>query len=716
MTLIKKKGIAVLKGVDVVHKLTQDGTANIGKTGSTVTLSGTIGVESAYGDMLSMFAGRIADIEWYGVTKPNDYFSYTAYDNTSLLAVASTQASSSIHLLKSDLATLETTTSTQESSATSINEAFHSTQTSDMDADEVEVNTLIQDTNTDISDREAQLSGMESTMVFLKDHASVDTITEVESLVLSTSGSNDTALVAQVGALLASLATETAARIAGDASVSANINQSGTLDRDTQKYSLLGLINAEALNRGNAYFIEDAAQEAARNSLLTLIGDEDDTLSALISSETSLRTAADASLAQRLADAVTDLGNVTGSFDISINAEEVAEEAQRVAKLADLNSADAEGDTITLRDSKTVSGSVKYEKEQRKVAYNTTFPNSVNASYIAANNAADIAHDLIDTDLTSEIADRGNQRTQLSSSINTELSVFGDAKISVLDAQIAAEEAAENADVIATEAVLTIEEGRMNDLQDDAVDTFSEVVSLLDSLSGSEASQLSSDVAAVVGNLATRTQDRITADNGSVGYLNNIVVANRTTDIAVMSIQISAAEATFLADENAHTATLATEKTALTSSLETWDAGTLATAEAAMTATRVAGDLALSGNIDTLVSDRQLAASNESTSRTDEDAILTGRLDAIEAHFQGDNMTLGGTLSVGGNLAVGGEVKLGVHTSVPAEYASGTQTGNNGAMFYLDAADDANRTDFEKGYSWYFCEDGVWFASPFDNE
>ncbi len=135
-----------------------------------------------------------------------------------------------------------------------------------------------------------------------------------------------------------------------------------------------------------------------------------------------------------------------------------------------------------------------------------------------------------------------------------------------------------------------------------------------------------------------------------------------------------------------------------------------------MTATRVAEDLALSGNIDTLVSDRQLAASNESTSRTDEDAILTGRLDAIEAHFQGDGMTLGGTLSVGGNLAVGGEVKLGVHTSVPTEYASGTQTGNNGAMFYLDAADDANRTDFEKGYSWYFCEDGVWFASPFDNE
>jgi hypothetical protein len=33
-------------------------------------------------------------------------------------------------------------------------------------------------------------------------------------------------------------------------------------------------------------------------------------------------------------------------------------------------------------------------------------------------------------------------------------------------------------------------------------------------------------------------------------------------------------------------------------------------------------------------------------------------------------------------------------------------------MFYLNAADDALAA-FPEGQKWYFCEDGVWFASPF---
>ncbi len=194
MTLIKKKGIAVLKGVDVVHKLTQDGTAKIGKTGSTVVLSGTIGIESSYGDIVSMFSARDSQILRYGTTEPNQWFSWTDLDNTSLLTAASVQTSVTVGLLESDLATFESTTSTQESGSISVNTAFDNAQTKIMDDDVALVNTLIQDTNTDIGNRETQLIGMESTMTYLKDHASVDTITEVEALVLSTSGSNATAL------------------------------------------------------------------------------------------------------------------------------------------------------------------------------------------------------------------------------------------------------------------------------------------------------------------------------------------------------------------------------------------------------------------------------------------------------------------------------------------------------------------------------------------
>jgi len=46
-------------------------------------------------------------------------------------------------------------------------------------------------------------------------------------------------------------------------------------------------------------------------------------------------------------------------------------------------------------------------------------------------------------------------------------------------------------------------------------------------------------------------------------------------------------------------------------------------------------------------------------------------------------------------------------------FMAGDQSSNSGKMFYLSGSDDANRTGFEKGDKWYFCEDGQWFPSPF---
>ena len=87
----KKIGFAVPKGADVVHKLTGKGTAKLGKSGSTITLSGTIGVEDANGDIVSMFAAREANIELYGDTNPSQTL---ANEETSLTtAIGNAEAS-----------------------------------------------------------------------------------------------------------------------------------------------------------------------------------------------------------------------------------------------------------------------------------------------------------------------------------------------------------------------------------------------------------------------------------------------------------------------------------------------------------------------------------------------------------------------------------------------------------------------------------------------
>ena len=319
--------------------------------------------------------------------------------------------------------------------------------------------------------------------------------------------------------------------------------------------------------------------------------------------------------------------------------------------------------------------------------------------------------------MSSEALARAAQGDTLSGSIDNYTTVAS-GHVSELEGWIAAEETAENTAVSDTNASIQAQEDRLAALQDAGAnfDSFAEIVALANSLSGSDATALSQEVATVVSDLGTLTTNRTDGDTDESDYLTNSVIVNRTTDIAAMGNLIANAEQEFTDDETAFTAFLAVEKTSLQGDISTYEAGTLASEEAAMTLARTTADNNLSSSISSQVVIREGLISTESTARADGDAALNTRLDNLETSWSGDSMTLTGQVSVGGDLDVGGEMKLGVHTSVPAGYASGDQAGNNGAMFYLNAADDANRTGFEKGYSWYFCEDSVWFASPFDNE
>ena len=89
-----------------------------------------------------------------------------------------------------------------------------------------------------------------------------------------------------------------------------------------------------------------------------------------------------------------------------------------------------------------------------------------------------------------------------------------------------------------------------------------------------------------------------------------------------------------------------------------------------------------------------------------------------------DDVTISGSLTVNGNATLGdssadqvtvnGKFQAPKFTAetIPDAYKTGDQSAHNGHMFYLNAADDAIIA-FPEGQKWYFCEDGVWFASPF---
>jgi hypothetical protein len=51
-----------------------------------------------------------------------------------------------------------------------------------------------------------------------------------------------------------------------------------------------------------------------------------------------------------------------------------------------------------------------------------------------------------------------------------------------------------------------------------------------------------------------------------------------------------------------------------------------------------------------------------------------------------------------------------MRTTAPA---TGEGIDDSGKMFFMNAADDNARTDFEAGFKFYFCENGEWFNSEF---
>jgi len=719
MTLLKKKGIAVLKGVDVVHKLTGDGAANLGVSGSSLILSGTVYTERDPLALRLTWTGQ--DVQLYGVTEPNSLMAETATNHTASYNTASGQVSLATSASDSILVSLQDGSSLLISAVDSINTAFetdHSTQTS-TNQSALDSHTTVFDGH--VSTQNSLISALETELSDLKDDANIDTIAEVESLILSAAAAQSGSLLTKVGEFNTQISAEISTQLSADIQVKAELDQSGSTDFNTQHSTLLSMISSEFSSQSSAFVSYQNNELSTKASLATLINSADDSLSSMLSVETSARISADTSLSTRISAALLNVNTATGSFNPLISAEESIQEQARGDSEDQISVAKAAGNTDVLRGADNVVGSVAEEASLRVAAY-ADAATEISVQYSTAHSAADSVHGVLTGALDDAISSRASAFTALSGTINTELSGTRVAHISNLSAQLSAEIVAEGSDVGNTETSLSTQQSRLSELQDAGVDldTFSEIVSLVSELSSSNSGTLASTVSTTVADLTSLTDHRISADNSLKAYLTGTVTTNRgdanSGDISSMASLISNAESEFSTMESAHTSYLVVADASLSTAVSSWEATTLSVALSNMVSSRISGDTVLSGNISSLASLRQDLADDEEGLRIAGDDDLDARLDDLESAWDGDTLTLTGLVSIAGNLEVTGELKLGVHTTVPAAYTSGSQATNNGALFYLDAADDANRTGFEKGNSWYFCEDGVWFASPFDNE
>jgi len=723
MTIQKKKGIAVLKGVDVVHKLTgEDGAAVIGKEGSTVTLSGTIGVESSTGDMVSMFAWREGEIN-NKITDSEDYIAAAGVANSDLIMAIETG-------FDGDLATREIqylafTASNETDRA--VAEGVHNTATNNIAAaTETQENSLAAISaalDADRSTHNATIADFESRLSDIDNSAVAENIAEIEALVLAASSSQEGDLSGKVIALNTAISTMVSNREDAESLMSAAISTQVS-GRVSQQASLQTLVNAENTAKNSLALSGTAAwgQSKADNQSAYTAGDA--ALSGLIDAEITSRTTKDTSLSTRLSTAVAAQGQATGSFNPLMTTEETQEAQANTAATNLITAASLAGNVDLLShtgEGGILTGSVGAEEQNRIAAY-STFADLVDDEYKAVDDSTEAVYLSLRKAVDDEDGTNGgeaNRSVADQSIMDNEMTTFqnlvtgSNGHIAALEPRIATEEGLENAAVIATDGLALAQENRLAALQDHDSDTFLEISAMVSTMSGSEATKLSQDVAAVVGALGTLESNRTTGDGDESDYLTNTVIDNRTNDISSMQSLIEDADAALVSDEGEHTTHLAGVKSTLAAEINTYDTTTLSTAESNMTSARKAGDATLSANLSTAISTREDIVFTQASLQEEDDATLSTRLDNLAVSWNGQDMTLSGHLSVGGNLAVSGETKLGVHTTVPAAYVAGPV---NGAIFYLDADDDAARVGFEKGHSWYFCENDVWFASPFSTD
>lgn len=737
-----KKGLAVIDSNGVVtHKLMDDGEVVLGKTGAQFDLKGMVYFgANASGVKVSDFSNGGDDDEFVynlynTVVAEHDNYQQTRYvfaaaqaglDTATMDGINATYITDGANGAVSEVdyanmiaanntysgyryASYPSAAGTVQANIQVLDSAFATNMNNESD-DQVKAHkSLIQL----LSDKAgAQLSAFET----LNNAASdVTNFQEIVDYIYAKDVENDAALVAAIGTLEGSIATEEAAAIAANSTIQALLDTESNTDEPAAVAA-----TQTATTSVNAAVISHWADADAHSlaTIATLEGDmdtKDASLQTLIDAETQARIAGDSVLTSNIADLNSAETGAGGAFSALLS----AETSTRTSVYSDLSAAHSTmhstmastrtslvsrlADQVAARvaDMNTLDG----EQAAHSTAYSTQLSTTISV-LTDEKGAAESLRIEGDTSVLNAIAAAQTQANTdeqtLSGSIDTEISVRASVHTSL------------SSTVSGISAQLDVIVNTPTNL-----DEFSEIVTYITNEMGEGNSVNRLNISTQVSTLESLIADEQSAQDTADGVLrSNLNAEKDAMDLALVSFTTrknthvnvtipsisSAVQNDYANDNTTFDNGLATTKTSLLQDITNQEA-------AASTA-----DSLIQDAINLEVTNAAAAVGVEATAQQNADAALSAQIDAFQASgFSGVNVTVTGNASLGNlSAAASATVKVGTLAAPPAIPAN--PADQNGMMFYLDMPSFSASGPFTENKKWYFCENGVWHMSPFYQE
>jgi hypothetical protein len=731
-----KKGLAVVDSAGVVvHKLLDDGSVELGKTGSEVRfasdfkltvnndgqdLRGLMGpINNTFGETTSNLQN--ANAEEY-------YFSGENFASIQQSVVGYNVALDTQHGWNGPLDNALYAAYQAENQAKDTAKANELAEIADLKTKAVaDYNAVETDHNTEIGDRQGQFAVLVSKINTEKDRVNalmtvdnvlndIDTFGEVVEYLNGIDTANDAARATQFSTLSSSLDTEIAARGANHGAAMAwSLVEMG--ERGTGVSTAESKLSTQVSRREEAIVSLTTHASDALTFLDTHNGYRDTATSAMIFSEGQDQVAGDSSIQtdidsfesawkgqfldpngvypQALGQELMNRKTAKSSLQTLISDEESAFATAHLS----LNTAKSTLSSSAASDLSSLQTRLSNELAAEKVIYEAD-DTALSANITAETNARTTAFAGIDSDIASAAQNVVNVQAGYDSANSTEVATI-------------------NSDYSTYSTRVSGIEGDIDNLISSAgidADQFKEIVAYLTS----EDSDTSGDLVTAFNTFTSDVGDeaalRTTGDSTLATNLSNeeAAVNSAKTSMQVrdgvyageLATQSSQRAASHIVEHGVYTAHATARKAAMLAAVDTEE----------NTAQATTGNQA--GAINTEHSNRSAAINAELQAASIADtAMLSTLSDFASNGFSGANVNVNGPTTLG-SLEVGASGRMSVvETSIPAAFATGDQSGNNGKMFYLNvAAGFSAQGPFVENNKWYFCEMGTWHMSPFYSE
>lgn len=731
-----KKGLAVVDSAGVVvHKLLDDGSVELGKTGSEVRFASDFkltvnndgqDLRGLMGPINNTFGSTTSNLEM--ANGEEEYISGENFASIMLSANNYSNALDSQHGNWGPLDSALYVALAAESQAKDTAKADELAEIANLKSKTVaDYNAVESDHNTEISDRQSQFAVLVSKINTEKDRVNalmtvdnvlndIDTFGEVVEYLNGIDTVNDTARATQFSTLSSSLDTEIAARGANHTAV-------------------LGWSLSEMGERGTGV-------STAESKLSTQISRREEAIVSLTTHASDALTFLDTQNGYRHTATsgqihMEGLAQVEG--DNSIQTDIDSFETSWKGQFLGPNGHYPQALGQEFMDRKVAKSSLQTLISDEESAFATALNSLANArNSLSSSAAADLSslqtrlsneiaaekvvYEADDTALSANITAEANARATAFAGLDADIASAAQNVVNVqagYDSSNSTEVAAINSDYSAYSTRVSGIEGDIDSLISSAgadADQFKEIVAYLTS----EDSDTSGDLVTAFNTFTSAVGDeavlRASGDSTLATNLSNEEAAVNTAKTSMqvrdgvyateLATQKGHRDSTHVVEHGVYTAHATARKAAMLAAVSTEEG----VAQAA-TATQ-AGDINSEHTNRSAAINAELQASNIADT-----AMLNTLSDFASNGFSGANVNVNGPTTLG-SLEVGANGRMSViETSIPAAFTAGDQSGNNGKMFYLNvAAGFSAQGPFVENNKWYFCEMGTWHMSPFYSE